>query len=180
MPTCLSSNALFQPSKAPCPLAGAKCILSWRTPTLPPPGGVLGCCIGRQPSVSALGSWCSDEAHSYVLTSSVCLTVLSPDASFSLNSSALRAAAYLVSLCSSSACFSFLASTVQRTLFLNLLVVSCQSDTLSPPQYCSVYFLLTRTFSYITTIKLPKSGNLHHCYYYLLLRPHSSSDVPIA
>ena len=56
-------------------------------------------------------------------------------------------------------CFSFLASTAPRALILNILLVSCQLDILSPPPICSTYFIQTEAFPYITRVRPPHS---HH------------------
>ena len=73
-------------------------------------------------------------------------------------------------------CFSFPASTAPRALILNILLVSCQLDTLSPPPMCSTYFIQTEALRYIARVRPPHS---HHYQRSPAPRPRSGSVDPV-
>ena len=137
----------------------------------PIPRGRPGCCTAQ----TGFHVYSSHKARFHVLRPWCSQTLPSP-----LNYPSLWAAAPpSASLCPSPGCFSFPASTAPRALILSILLMSCQLDALSPPPVCSVYFMQTGAFPYITRVRPPHSRCSHHYQRSPAPRPRSGPVDPI-
>lgn len=160
----LGCNEPFRPSSL------GKCevhliVPLWGAPTLSPPGGGLGAMWPRPPSACGPGSGRSHKVHFYVLTFPAQFSLLTLPSPLTSHPCGLL---LLPSVPPQSASH-FQQVWYEELFFLNLILVSCQPDTLSPPQICSIYFIQTETVPCLTRVRIPKET-------YILITPNQSSD----